>query len=290
MIKIERNDLDCIAREYWDKLQEKGYNKCNKPVRTYYINNMKRIVFAKATEFKGIIEQFKKEFRKVGAESFDDFKTYMENQYKTMRNDHGYWLLKRLDIQVCPYCNRQYTFTVKKDKNVGVPNITPELDHFYPKSKHPYLALSFYNLIPSCPVCNHTKLDEIIDIHPYTDNFNNLKCHFMITTKDNKTDSLDWALEKDIKITFTDNNVNIEVLALKELYNEHIDYVEEIINKAQAYNSQYYISLIDAFKGLGKQPAEIDRFVWGKYLEEAEHEKRPLSKLTKDILAQLKIK
>ena len=47
-----------------------------------------------------------------------------------------------------------------------------ELDHFYPKAKYPYLALSFYNHIPSCSNCNG-KLKRSRDftvethIHPY---------------------------------------------------------------------------------------------------------------------------
>ena len=236
MIKIERVNLDIIAQDYLSKLQEKGYNKCNKKVRTYYIENMKRIVLAKDSEFKGIIAEFKTEFGKAGAESFGDFKTYMENQYKTMRAEHGYWLLDKMKIKVCPYCNRQYTFVIKKNTAAGINSITPELDHFYPKSKHPYFALSFFNLIPSCPVCNHTKSEDDIDIYPYSDSFLNKKCHFTIMTKDGRSDSLDWVLEKDIKIGFTSANKNINVFALTELYNEHIDYVEEIIDKAQAYN------------------------------------------------------
>lgn len=32
------------------------------------------------------------------------------------KQTHGYWLAKQLNIKVCPYCNRQYVFTVKKKK------------------------------------------------------------------------------------------------------------------------------------------------------------------------------
>lgn len=283
MIKIERGDLTNIADGYLKKLQEKRYNKSGKKVRTHYIDNMKRFVLAKPNEFESIITEFTNKFREQGAEEFESYKTYMENQYKEMRGEHGYWLLEKLNIKVCPYCNRQYTFTIENKK------ISPEFDHFYPKSRYPYLALSFYNLMPACSLCNHTKSEEHIDIHPYFDGFDD-DFKFRIRTKGGKEDSLNWALEKDIEVNFTDTNRNIDVFALKELYNEHIDFVEEIIDKAQAYNHNYYNSLIDSFRGLGKKEAEIDRFIWGSYLENAEHENRPLSKLTKDILEQLKIK
>ncbi|MGO8608650.1 hypothetical protein ACC848_37385, partial [Rhizobium johnstonii] len=62
-----------------------------------------------------------------------------------------YQLTQKLGIKVCCYCNRQYTFSLSKGKN----KITrPELDHFLPKNENPLLALSFFNLIPSCTICN----------------------------------------------------------------------------------------------------------------------------------------
>jgi len=283
MIKIERSNLSDIADEYLKKLQQKRFNKSGKKVRTHFVDNMQRIVLSKPDNFASIITEFTSKFNEQGAEDFESFKKYMENQYDRMRNEHGYWLLKKLNLKVCPYCNRQYTFTIEDKK------VSPELDHFYPKSKHPYFALSFYNLVPACSVCNHTKSEEPIDLHPYFEGFDNTY-KFRIRTKEGKEDSLDWALENEIEIAFSNTNRNIDVFALKELYNEHIDYVEEIIDKAQAYNKQYYNSLIDSYKGLGKQEADIDRFIWGNYLENAEHENRTFSKLIKDILEQLKIK
>jgi len=48
----------------------------------------------------------------------------------------------------------------------------PPLDHFYPRSRYPFLGTSFYNLIPSCHQCNSSvkgaknPLDENLT-HPY---------------------------------------------------------------------------------------------------------------------------
>lgn len=33
-----------------------------------------------------------------------------------------------------------------------------QFNHFYDKGTYPYLALSFYNLIPSCSTCNSSKV------------------------------------------------------------------------------------------------------------------------------------
>lgn len=58
-----------------------------------------------------------------------------------------------LNIRTCPYCNRQYTFTIDNKHT----KTAPEYDHFYDKAHYPLLAVSFYNLIPSCHTCNHIK-------------------------------------------------------------------------------------------------------------------------------------
>jgi len=47
---------------------------------------------------------------------------------------------------------------------------------------------------------------------------------------------------------------------------------------------------VGAFQGTARLPQNVYDFVWGKYLEEAEYEDRPLSKLTKEILEQMGIK
>ena len=217
-----------------------------------------------------------------GIEKYFDYK-------KIVNNEFGGWLMQKLNVKTCPYCNRAYTFTVKHKNNY----IKPQFDHFYPQKGRkgekgfPYLALSFYNLVPSCPPCNQKKSTQKIDINPHIEGFEG-SCKFVI--KDKKTGLPSITDKKNIEVDFSSNNKNITVFGLKELYNKHTDYIGEIIDKAQAYNTVYYDSLIQTFSGLGKTPAEIDRYVWGNYLEKAEHCNRPLSKLTSDVLEQIGIK
>jgi hypothetical protein len=78
--------------------------------------------------------------------------SYPHFQKQKTKHFNGYDLAALLDTRACVYCNRQYTLTV-----VAMDEITrPEFDHFYSQSEHPLLALSFYNLIPSCHICNAT--------------------------------------------------------------------------------------------------------------------------------------
>lgn len=313
MIKIENNDLDVILNEYKILLKEwldsgrkkrfiiksKGRKNRYQKMLIFVDERFNNIIECKPDNFNIYIEEFKSEF-KVDYEilkkkkkdlEFDDFKKTMGSfysnffkykskliEYNKFKNN-GSWLASRLNLTVCPYCNRQYTFTIDKGGIIT----RPQFDHFMPKSIYPFLALSFYNLIPSCPTCNKLKSDKIIDVNPYNEGFGN-KYKFKLVGEN--------IYEKgEYKVELTNKpNKNIETFGLELLYNEHKDYIDEILDKRSAYNESYYDSLIESYKGLGKQPQEIDRFIWGAYLEEAEHGKRPLSKLTRDILDQLGIK
>lgn len=193
------------------------------------------------------------------------------------------WLLKKLNIKVCPYCNRAYTFTVK-----GKNGVRPELDHFFPRSvdKYMHLALSFYNLVPSCPSCNHTKNNKVFDFHPYYGMLNGsgVKPEFKI--KNVNTQNPRTLFPDKPEIVIDNTNLNISELRLDSLYKHHSDYAKEILDKIQAYNASSYDPLTATFQSIYKTPEEIDRLIWGNYIDDASENKRPLSKLTRDILKQ----
>ncbi len=92
--------------------------------------------------------------------------------YKSCRGSLKFiWLVDELNVVVCPYCNDSHTHKVKTDDDV---KILYEFDHFIPKVFAPYLSLSFFNLVPSCHVCNSnlksTTVFNLKDyIHPYID-------------------------------------------------------------------------------------------------------------------------
>ena len=120
----------------------------------------------------------------------------------------AYWLQSQLSVKVCPYCNRMYTTTL-----YGKKRVRPDFDHFYPQSRYPYLAVSLFNLIPSCNVCNRAKSDyaeikkyfekkgkskKVIHrreqksiIYPYdesyNESYNELKRHISFRVKPNET-------------------------------------------------------------------------------------------------------
>jgi hypothetical protein len=69
---------------------------------------------------------------------------------------NAYTLAANLNIKTCVYCNRSYTVTVKIGKTPDGQLTRPQFDHYFAKVDYPLLALSFFNLIPSCSICNST--------------------------------------------------------------------------------------------------------------------------------------
>lgn len=59
-----------------------------------------------------------------------------------------------LNLKYCPYCGETLILPIQKEITDGVTYIKPQIDHFLPKYKYPFLAMNFYNLIPCCSGCN----------------------------------------------------------------------------------------------------------------------------------------
>lgn len=72
----------------------------------------------------------------------------------------------------CSYCNLEPV--THQTNNAGQPVRSYELDHFYDKSRHPLLAYSLFNLVPSDHTCNVTNKGDT----EFTDDFH-LNPHFM---------------------------------------------------------------------------------------------------------------
>lgn len=203
--------------------------------------------------------------------------------------------VKDLDVKVCPYCNRNYILNFQKK---GKENATAQLDHFFDKKKYPYLAISIYNLVPSCGTCNQRKSTKQENIfYPYLESFNNSVKFSLkgIKSRDElKKENLDFFDEKrielDYKILGDKEKVekHIEVFNIKNLYNEHKDIVSELLQKKVIYSDDYLESLLDEYEGkLFNNKEHLLRLITNGYIEDKDINKRPLSKLIKDISEEL---
>ena len=76
----------------------------------------------------------------------------------------------------CPYCNIESIEVINKRVDLTAEEVEQallDIDHFYPRSRFPFLAVSFFNLIPSCSKCNRNlkKQKDFRDsshINPYS--------------------------------------------------------------------------------------------------------------------------
>lgn len=221
----------------------------------------------------------------------------------TGKEEISYKYMDKLNIRTCPYCNRNYTFIIKRTKEDTF-KTRPEFDHFYDRSDYPPLALSFFNLVPSCHTCNHGKLTREAGLNPYFSGFNTRFriCHPEKDLEREQKDFRPMNINEVLAVKNADNfsialpkadskeETNIKLFGLTQLYNKHKDYVLEIIDKANAYNAIGAENIIDAFQGIGRSPQDVYDFVWGRYLDDKGTINLPLAKLTADVLNQLRIK
>lgn len=263
-----------LAKVKWSGLEAYEISLCEEAINTYF-SRLKEYVLADEERLLAKHLEYEAAFIKSETPETKNAHALLAKIYEDLYDDftkeYAYYFFRELNIRTCPYCNRNYTFTVKdEDKKTR-----PEYDHFYNKSSNPLLAVSFYNLVPSCHTCNHIKGTDSLGINPY---FHGFKGEFKIAP-----DGAFLGYEPESE----DEKNDMRKLALNGLYMEHDDYVQEIFAKAQAYNEHAREALVDSFQGAGESPAEVYDFVWGKNLENARQINRPLSKLTRDILKQV---
>ena len=73
---------------------------------------------------------------------------------------------------------------------------------------------------------------------------------------------------------------------IKLLYEQHSDYISELLYKNYIFNDEAIESIYRSYKELFNSPSELKQLILGNY-EPDNFNQRPLSKLTKDIIQQL---
>jgi len=281
--------------------------KKNKQIKfNITLEELNKLIYKKLKKFdeninfeKLIISDFN--YLKELVNFIDNNKSY--TQLKKEEKDYFYTLYKRLNkpkfveylnVKTCLYCNRNFVINFKKKKNI---HTTAQLDHFFNKKDYPYLSISLYNLIPCCSTCNLRKLDKQADIfHPYTDDFDKAAKFTLKITSPNFYYSIkgfnislipkeNITNETKIKI-----NNHKKIFNLESLYNEHKDIILELIQKKYMYDESYLDEITRKYEGtLFKNKEDLMRLISSGYICEDEINKRPLSKLIKDISEQLKL-
>lgn len=205
----------------------------------------------------------------------------VDTLYDGMGSENRRYIVKKLEVTSCPYCNRNY---INSTAEVN----TCHLDHFLNKDDYPIFAVSFYNLIPVCPACNVIKGKKEFSYSPHntnisTDEMIRFSYHFSNVDFLQNRDSL----KIDVKVLNDIIRKNIEAVDLENLYQIHSDIVQELIKKSIIYGKTYVEEIMSDYKGLFDSKEEAYRVLFSTYTNEDEYGKRTLSKLMKDILAEL---
>jgi hypothetical protein len=208
---------------------------------------------------------------------------------KCVNRYDAYKLATALDVNTCTYCNRNYTNTIITLDHKKITR--PQFDHFFDKDKNPLLALSFFNLIPSCTICNtnikHGKTFELIShIHPYVNNvINDFRFTYRFSSKSKNGLKITIISPSGSKIEKTFKDMSLETV-----YNAHTYELKDLLDIRYKFSDRYLTILSsNIFTSIRVSHEELYRLAFGtEYLEE-NFDRRPFSKFKKDILTELNI-
>lgn len=195
---------------------------------------------------------------------------------------------KKLNISTCYYCDSAY-INVYTLSNTHTIRRKFDIDHFLPKSECPILALSLFNFVPSCQVCNsRIKLENVLGqnkaerglLNPAGENYTFDK-DVRIRLRMNRV-CTSFANTKIYNIYFHCNNVyrqSINFFHLEERYEFH---KAEAI-RLQKLKQKYPNSTIKRIaKLLRKSPKSIHEDIFNERFISLNE--RCFAKLTRDML------
>lgn len=173
--------------------------------------------------------------------------------YAILPDNLRHKLMNSIGLRTCPYCNRNYITRY----GVGGKKSTADLDHFYQKEQYPLFALSLFNFIPSCPICN-SRMKNIRPssdtMYPYEEGFGD-DVHFELIYTGDDTSSEKmlhlWQAIKDVSYddfevelvinpsTAPDKKQRIEksssLFHLSEVYADHKQDALEVALRTRIY-------------------------------------------------------
>ena len=317
MIQIHyKKDLDVLETTYLNKLYstkfEKGKNtqtvkeKFDKLKDLYPYNvifcdvNFEDFIFVNAENLRYLINKIELriiEQSNIIYKEIKKKKTYLYEVKEKLKDIFDYnkfqpfissFFENEIQVKTCCFCNIHFINEYKENDGTYKNEFT--LDHYYDKATYPYLALSLYNLIPSCYTCNSKlkKNEEFKNLAPSSKNFdfeNKIKFKLFL---DKDCNNLHIEKKEDIDIPLKEQFSNeyekyIKVFKLNERYKAHKDIVYEMIIKAELYPESRLKELQDL---TGIPFAQIKKDIFN-LSDEEDLSKKPFSKLKKDISEEL---
>lgn len=207
-------------------------------------------------------------------------------------------LVQMLSVNVCPYCGRNFTTTIQKSAE-GYAR-TCQIDHFFPQSTYPWLAVSLLNLIPSCGFCNNRKKDREPDIlYPYKEEIGEIyrfrthpiKGMSYLVGAQNSEEDFQVSLEPTLPLKADEDLSDYEILIeneislfkINELYSSHNGYVANIFRQRYVFGIPYIDSLVSSFGNLFHSREDVRAMLYFKRIDNESIGENPLDRLTRDI-------
>lgn len=265
--------------KYW-KLQESLLKDLD-TILTGNINDIIEVYNRIQEEFPAYVVELGKKEVSVEQKNFNNYieEIFNYNAIIAKDKDFSYSITSDLEVTVCPYCNRQRIDTVEKITRA-------QLDHFFCKSKYPILALSLYNLIPCCAICNNLKKEKDFNIsnylYPFKCGINDEKYFFTKLSQDKKY-MLDIVYSRSNNMKKMKNNSS--VFGIEKIYKEkHNEDIQKIYDVKEIYTKTYQKEISELLKN---NISEEDlRKVLG-FSKDDKLESTELGKLKKDIIDEI---
>ncbi|MDD7793716.1 HNH endonuclease [Clostridium sp. 'White wine YQ'] len=247
-------------------------------------------------KINSIFKTYKKSFSEEVPEkviNLQNYNLYCKRNNLGINNWSAYRFLLELNLKVCPYCNRQYITPIYSEAG----KMRADLDHFFPKSRYPYLSMSIFNLVPSCKFCNSSlkgKKEFTYEkyINPYEHAIDDFYFFDYIPQSSDSFLGKDEFVIKLIEKDEVDKDIsercqnNINVFNLEAVYQYHSNVIKELILKKSIYTKEYIDLLLSEHSNLFETRDKIIELL----IDHRDFDNTMdsnLSKLYNDIITQL---
>jgi len=201
-------------------------------------------------------------------------------------------MIDQLNINVCPYCNRNYINTRVDIENPSKSSFGAQMDHFYSKNKYPIFSVCLYNFIPVCSVCNLIKGRTDFKVFPFLED-EEKKHEVRFNYRYSNLDEIELYFE-----TSDERKADMNTIKLGEAYAIHRLDVKNMLIREEHYSKSYREELRDLFRYNGElgnnvfqlslADDEIDRMIFGDSVFEEDIKNISLGKFKKDIYQEIK--
>lgn len=291
MKRIEYGNVERIAKDYLDffskdlsEMQRKWHDfRDSDNTFSNFPENVKDILIAKFEDLAVMYKRYcvikEKTNKKTKLEKIFDYSGKYQSRIADFFRKHA----NEIGITTCYYCDTAYINVYNSN---GKDASHFDLDHFFSQTNCPILALSVFNLIPSCPVCNERlKRDkDTLIVSPSSLNYSFEKD---VTFKVMPTEvyrTPEFTDNPDSFIVCFDTNSEhykkeIGLFRLNERYQFHKCEALQLLSLLQKYTDSNISMISRLFR---RSEASIKEDIFKK--EYVISNRRALSKLYKDIL------